>query len=241
VLSVVLTGLADDGAAGSKEVLRRGGVALAQEPASAEYPSMPRHALATHPDVQPVSLTELASAIGKVVAESPGAGDAEVDFGDDADVRLVREMAVSAADRASEPRQLPGDPSLYNCRDCNGALQEASSEAAPDRWRCRVGHGWSAMALAEAQAKAAQVDSALWAAVHLLDERALLCERLADRAAAGGRTHSARQLRRRADETSGQVELLRALVIPGPSPRPCPLNSAPDEPTPSTPGDSAAG
>ncbi|MBA3252497.1 MAG: chemotaxis protein CheB [Geodermatophilaceae bacterium] len=219
VLSVVLTGLLDDGAAGSKEVLRRGGIALAQEPASAEYPSMPRNALAAHPDVHAIALADLASMIGKVVAEPAGpagAGSADVDPDDDADIRLVQEMAVSAAEPARAPLTLPGDPSLYNCADCNGVLQEASSESIPDRWRCRVGHGWSGMALV--QAKAEQVEAALWAAVHLLEERALLCERLAERAAAGGRTRNAGQLCRRADEASRQVELVRGMVIPALSP-----------------------
>lgn len=191
VLSVVLTGLLGDGAAGSKEVLRRGGIALAQEPASAEYPSMPRNALAAHPDVQPVGLSELAALIGKLVTGPAGTVSTEVDADADADVRLVQEMAVSAAEPTRAPLQLPGDPSLYNCPDCHGVLQEASTESAPDRWRCRVGHGWSAM-----------------------------------------------ELRRRADEAAGQVELLRAMVIPGPFPPPDPGSSAPDDPAPSTLSDS---
>lgn len=234
VLSVVLTGLLDDGAAGSKEVLRRGGAAWAQEPASAEYPSMPRHALAAHPDVQAVALADLASMIATAVAVPGGPpapeqpdDDSPDDPSDAADLLLAQEMAVSAAEPARAPLTLPGDPSLYNCPDCNGVLQEASSTSMSDRWHCRVGHGWSAMALM--QAKASQVESALWAAVHLLEERALLCERLADRAAAGGRTRSADQLRRRADEAAGQVDLLRAMVIPTPSERTDPAPTGPDD------------
>lgn len=215
VISVVLTGLLDDGAVGSREVLRRGGLAFAQDPASAEYPSMPRNALAAAPGAQALALPELAAQIGRVVAQSAGRlgqGTVERDLSDEADVALAQEMTLSAAEPVGAPAKLAGEPSMYNCPDCSGVLQCAGNVTGTERRRCRVGHGWSAMALVET--KAAQVESALWAAVHLLEERALLCGRLADQAAVAGRQRGADQLRGRADEAATQVELLRSMVLP---------------------------
>lgn len=44
--SILLSGTSRDGVAGSKEIKRRGGLVIVQDPAEAGFPEMPRKALA---------------------------------------------------------------------------------------------------------------------------------------------------------------------------------------------------
>ena len=60
VIGVVLTGANDDGAHGLMRIRRRGGVTIAQDPATAERPEMPRAAIATGAVQHVLPLDEIA-------------------------------------------------------------------------------------------------------------------------------------------------------------------------------------
>ena len=83
--AVVLTGAGSDGAVGAKAIKEAGGLILVQDPAEAEFASMPRSAIATGlaDVVAPVRdlahrLVELLKAKGHVPAENLAASDEEV-------------------------------------------------------------------------------------------------------------------------------------------------------------------
>lgn len=64
VLAVILTGAGDDGARGVTAVRRQGGQAIAQDPATAEAPSMPRAAISAGAD-QILPLSGIAGALSR--------------------------------------------------------------------------------------------------------------------------------------------------------------------------------
>ncbi len=66
--AVVLSGMGSDGAAGLAEVLRRGGRAICQAPATAVVPSMPESALRRAPGALAVAPDAIAAAIERMTA-----------------------------------------------------------------------------------------------------------------------------------------------------------------------------
>ena len=67
LVAVVLTGANADGAVGLRRVVRHGGAAIVQDPATAEKREMPDAAIAAVPDAVVAPLDELASVIARTV------------------------------------------------------------------------------------------------------------------------------------------------------------------------------
>ena len=69
LVAVVLTGANDDGALGLQQVVRHGGAAIVQDPATAEKRAMPDAAIAAVPEALVAPLDELAPLIVRTVEE----------------------------------------------------------------------------------------------------------------------------------------------------------------------------
>ena len=204
VVGVVLTGMLDDGAAGLRAVKRCGGVAVVQDPGDAEWPDMPRNALA-HAEVNHcVPLDAMPALLARLVAEPAGPA-----------VAIPPEIVVEAGipekefDTVPEDTNAVGRPSTLSCPDCGGNLSEIA-DGALLRYRCKVGHAYSPEALAEAHKDA--VERALWVALRTHEDRVILFERLADNARERGHHRVAESWASSAHEASRSVELLRNVL-----------------------------
>lgn len=91
VVGVALTGANDDGAAGLRRIVDRGGRALVQDPAGAEVRTMPAAALRAVPKAEVVELERIA---GRLVELVGGAGGAE---------RGARRAAPARTARPTDP------------------------------------------------------------------------------------------------------------------------------------------
>jgi two-component system chemotaxis response regulator CheB len=122
------------------------------------------------------------------------------------------EMEVDMADldlgALTEPDR-PGEPSGWTCPDCHGSLFSIE-EGGFLRFRCRVGHAWSADSLLAQQS--ASMETALWVALRTLEEKVSLTLDLGRRAAARGHTLTADQFGRQAEEAQRSAGVLRALI-----------------------------
>ena len=220
VIGVVLTGSLSDGTAGLHALRRRGGLAVVQDPASALYPGMPTSAL-DHVGADHVAEpAEIGALLGRLTADDPEPGPEGADgperagadpLPDPVTAREVRMMEVG--DEAVEGRH-PGRPSPWPCPDCNGVLWEIEGHPVL-RFRCRVGHAWSADALLHQQG--VEVEQALWMALRSLEDRAALSRRLAERAEAGARPYSAGRYREDLGAVAHSIEVLRRLLASEPA------------------------
>lgn len=163
VVAAVLTGYLDCGTAGLLSVKARGGVAVVQDPASAEAPGMPTSAL-RHVAVDHVAaLDDMAALLTRVAREPAGPGPAGA------------RSALLEMEGAE-----PGAAVSLVCPLCQGSLTESEVRGF-QVFRCHVGHAFSLESIAQEQADS--VERALWAAVRALDESAALGGRLAATAA----------------------------------------------------------
>jgi two-component system, chemotaxis family, protein-glutamate methylesterase/glutaminase len=208
VIGVVLSGALDDGTAGVIALRRRGGVAVAQDPADALYPSMPEHAIEVGGADHVAPVGEIPDLLGRLLAE-------ELPEGEDPPATDLIDTETALADldlKALNQEDPPGTPSGFGCPSCAGALFTIT-EGGMERYRCRVGHAWSPEALAAEQAQA--LEGALWMALRGLEERAALALSMGDRARQRGHRHSEEAFRRRHDEAQAAAVVLRQLLHEG--------------------------
>ena len=205
VIGIVLTGSLDDGTAGLMSIKKRGGVAIVQDPEDALCGDMPQNAMnnvevdyVVPVEEMPKLIQELAS---QQVAEN-GAGQSR---------QLKKETEIAELEMgAIEDENRPGTPSTFACPECGGVLWELSDEGMM-RFRCRVGHAYTANSLSLEQSE--QMEGALWAAMRALEESASLANRMAEIAARHKHTKTSRRYRDRAESKMQQAEVLRKLIV----------------------------
>jgi two-component system chemotaxis response regulator CheB len=203
VIGVVLTGLLGDGAAGLLAVHRCGGAAVVQMPNDAAHPEMPTRALAAVPLAHQVPLAELGAVLARLSAEeapeSPPVPEALR-----IEVRLTERAMAN-----DEWGEIPSRPTDFTCPECSGAIREIEEEPIR-RYRCRVGHAYSAEDFVAAKERG--VEDALWLALQTLQEQAQVLETLAREDRRKGWVRNASDYEERARELRAAADRLRELV-----------------------------
>jgi two-component system chemotaxis response regulator CheB len=231
VVGVVLSGTLDDGTAGLVAIRERGGMCVVQDPDDATYAGMPQSAMEGDSPDAVLPVDEIAALLREVAGTRPP---------DDAQAPSpLMDMEVAMAvpeDDALSAAERPGVPSGFACPDCHGVLFEID-EGTLRRFRCRVGHAWSAHSLAAQQAAA--VEGALWTALRALEEKAALSDRMARGAVERGHAMTASTFAEQALEARESAIALRDLIE-----RTADLVPVPDPSVPETPmaaaGDASA-
>ena len=119
VTGVILSGNLDDGVLGLAEIKNKGGLAIAQDPKTALYPSMPSRAIESVPIDYIASVEDIPELISR-----NGHGQ-----------------------QAIEGFNLEQRKTDLTCPECRGPISEVG-DGKLMQYRCRVGHAYSALAFA---------------------------------------------------------------------------------------------
>jgi two-component system chemotaxis response regulator CheB len=201
-IGVVLTGLLNDGAAGLADLKRCGGITLVQSPADAEAPDMPLGALRASDVDYRAPIAQLAKILIKLTSEEAGPAPVVPH-----DIKLEVEIAAGRNVNSRELLKI-AEPVTLPCPTCGGVLSQIRRE--PLRFRCQVGHSFTAEALAGQTDNA--VEEALRVALRITEERAVLTEKMAEDAHRSGRYAAARANEARARESRHYAEILQRAI-----------------------------
>jgi two-component system chemotaxis response regulator CheB len=203
VIGVLLTGMLNDGVVGLAAIQRCGGLVVVQEPADALYPDLPANALrVVEADyVRPVA--EMGALLVGLVGQAVGDRDPPP-----ADIVAEARFAERQV-TFDEDRMELGEPTSLSCPACHGPLQKMHHDGV-HRYRCHVGHAFTAESLVPEQGEA--MERALWSALRMMEERALMLGTMAEEERVAGRMVAANRFEERAAEMGEHVFHLRELV-----------------------------
>jgi two-component system chemotaxis response regulator CheB len=208
VIGIVLSGALDDGTAGLWTVKSRGGLAIVQEPAEAEFPSMPESALAAVDVDYRVPIAEMASLLVKLTAETV-TESSEVAMGEQqkttTELRIAAQQPVPA-----HSVQAVGQLTPYACPECHGVLS-AIRDGDIIRYRCHTGHAYSADSLLTSITE--QIEDTLWNAIRGVEESIMLLNNLGDHYADKNQPKLAAMYFKKAQEAESRAELVRQTVF----------------------------
>lgn len=202
VVGVILSGVLDDGTAGLVAVEMREGICVVQDPVDALYAGMPQSAIDNVTVDYIVPIADMGALLVQLV-QTPIPDEEE-----NPESELI-EMEIDMAEldeHTMHEDEHPGIPSVYGCPECGGTLWEIQ-EGELVRYRCRIGHAYSAQTLLAEQAES--LEEALWVALRALEESASLSHRMAHRAQERGATRSVEQFDEQARAAHERAEIIR--------------------------------
>lgn len=204
VIGVVLTGALDDGTAGLWAIKDCGGVALVQDPATAEHASMSDSAR-RHVDVDAVlPLPALAAEIEqRTRATVPRALRSPRES-----VRIETAIALGGNSLEAGVMKL-GSSTPYTCPDCHRVLTKIR-EGSIVRFRCYSGHAHSINTLLADVDRA--IEANLWDSIRAMEERCLLVRQLEQIEAQMGAARFASRCAALAGDSERRAKVLRAMV-----------------------------
>jgi two-component system, chemotaxis family, protein-glutamate methylesterase/glutaminase len=210
VVGVILTGMLDDGTAGLATVKERGGLSLVQDPLDALYPSMPESALKYVGADFVLPVSQMAALLARLARESAQAPE------DTPASRLLEIECrfVEMETMSMKEMDIIGSHAGVSCPECHGPIWKIK-DGTLQRYRCHVGHAYSAQTMVAGQVEAQEVH--LWQALRLMKERVSLIWELRSRAEHEQRARDAEAYDTKITQLQKNIALIQTMVEEGDS------------------------
>lgn len=209
VVGVVLTGLMSDGVAGMDAIRRSGGVVVAQDPAEAEYPDLPRNVIKLVGADHIVSLAEMGGLLRELTNTPADPVAAPPDIVQEAQV--AERIMTNATMTNIDDLQKLGEQVPYSCPECGGALWKMA-EGRIHRYRCHSGHAYTDDSLVKTMSHA--LEETLWVALRMLEERRAILQTVSEQDRGRGKGRWASVQGDRADEMKVHIDRIREILLP---------------------------
>ena len=208
VIGVVLSGLLNDGTSGLWSIKRLGGMTIVQDPADADYPSMPINALEYVDVDHSVPADKIGILLSKLVGEP---APQKLKLTKEQMALLKMEVIISKQDNAfSMGIMQAGELTPFTCPECNGVLVRLM-EGKFIRFRCHTGHAYTASSLLADVSKS--VEEKLWQAMRGLEETTLLLKQIGAHFQERGLTEEGDLFIAKADMTTKRARVIHDSVF----------------------------
>ncbi|HEU4834833.1 MAG TPA: chemotaxis protein CheB [Pyrinomonadaceae bacterium] len=208
-IGVILTGSRADGTTGMRAIKQRGGITIVQDPNEAPFPSMPLSVMQDIKVDYSLPLREIAPLLNTLSQET-AMEEGRYPVSDQIEIEArITEQEMESTELIASVEKL-GKISKLTCPDSHGALWEIYDDELL-RYRCHVGHAFSAESLSDGQSQMLEV--ALWSAVRALEEKMMLARRIVERARKANHLRAAKLFEMRAREAEEHSSVLRELLL----------------------------
>ena len=132
------------------------------------------------------------------------------------DSRKMDEIHANAVVNRTTDAQIGGErnetPSIYSCPDCGGVLWQMNDDGFM-RFRCHVGHAFSAESLLHQQSES--LEESMWYAVRALIDKSKLSRQMAENAKGRGHTQASSHFEEQARVCAQHAGVIRDLIESG--------------------------
>ena len=205
-IGIILCGMLDDGVSGLRAIRQCGGRTIVRDPEESLYPDLPRAAVERADPDMVLSLPDIIHEIIRLAA-TPATAEAEAP---PIPEQIAMEVEVAMSSGSVIANEKLGPLVQLGCPECGGPLRQIGQDDT-ERFRCHMGHAYTAATLLEEQGDA--LEKALWIALRTLEERASTLDLLDKESRVRATDAGSSPYSHRAHEARDEADTIRQVLL----------------------------